>query len=124
PSRNLHELQLQVVSSSGMRWALAINRSQTERRRDRDFTVGTTGFGYAVINRAHQVATADKIEFSTEGTSVRITGTFTIDTDVARAVTPTFALVGARQIIHPKRTSVDHASRTFDVQFSLVGAGG
>ncbi|WP_350270378.1 CDP-glycerol glycerophosphotransferase family protein [Brevibacterium sp. CBA3109] len=123
-SRNLHELQLQVASSSGMRWALAINRSQTERRRDRDFTVGTTGFGYAVINRAHQVATADKIEFSTEGTSVRVTGTFTIDTDVARAVTPTFALVGARQIIHPKRTSVDHASRTFDVEFSLVGAGG
>lgn len=112
-------LDLHITSGSGMRWALAIDRNQASRRRDRDFVVGISGFGYAVLDRPLQAATADTIEIMPDGQSLKVTGSYALEPAVARTVTPTFALVGARGIIHPNSVSVDQAKRTFEVQFPL-----
>ncbi|MCS4594594.1 bifunctional glycosyltransferase family 2 protein/CDP-glycerol:glycerophosphate glycerophosphotransferase [Brevibacterium sediminis] len=119
-SKIVDQFQVHIVSASGMRWALAIDRCQATRRRDGGFSIGLTGFGYAEVNRAQQAATADQVDVATDGTSVRVTGTFTIDPNLARSITPTFALVGARNVIHPSTITADHSTGTFDVQFSLT----
>ena len=112
-------LDLHITSGSGMRWALAIDRNQASRRRDRDFVVGISGFGYAVLDRPLQAATADTIEIMPDGQSLKVTGSYALEPAVARTVTPTFALVGARGIIHPNSVSVDQAKRTFRSSVSL-----
>ncbi|WP_346035319.1 bifunctional glycosyltransferase/CDP-glycerol:glycerophosphate glycerophosphotransferase [Brevibacterium picturae] len=124
PSKILDHFDLHLVSKSGMRWALAIDRSQAGRRRDQDFVIGMSGYGYAAIDRPLQVATAHKVEIAPDGTSIQVKGSFALNPAVARAVTPTFALVGARRVIHPSSIAVDQSARTFDALFSLVGSRG
>lgn len=119
-SRCIDQFDLQIVSSSGRRWALGVNESQTNKRRDSDVAIGMTGFGFAVIERPLQAASADKITVSEDGDNLTVSGTYALEQNVARTITPTFALVGARRIIHPRSTSVDHGSLRFQVEFPLV----
>lgn len=116
----IKRLDVQVVSGSGKRWALAINESQASNRRDRDFVVSITGFGFAVVDRPLQAASAESILISADGKTITVSGTFALDAAVARTVTPTLALVGDRRVLHPSSSTIDHRSRTFDVEFSLV----
>ncbi|WP_231445200.1 bifunctional glycosyltransferase/CDP-glycerol:glycerophosphate glycerophosphotransferase [Brevibacterium zhoupengii] len=118
-SKSVDRFDLHIVNSSGMRWALAINRGQASRRRDQDFVVGMSGFGYAVLDRPVQAATATGIGISEDGTTLTVTGSFTLEPAVARSVTPTFALVGTHSIVHPNSAEIDHGQRKFKVAFQL-----
>ena len=79
-----------------------------------------SGFGYALLERPVQAATAESVEISKDGTTLNIKGTFALDRSVARTTTPTFALVASQRVIQPIATTVDHANRTFDAKFSLI----
>ncbi|AZT99661.1 bifunctional glycosyltransferase/CDP-glycerol:glycerophosphate glycerophosphotransferase [Brevibacterium linens] len=119
-SKTIDRFDLHVVSGSGMRWAIAIDRTQASRRRDQDFAVGMTGYGFAALDKPIQAATADSVTLSPDGSTLSVTGSYYLDPDAARTVTPTFALVGSRIVVHPHTTTVDHQMRTFSARFSLI----
>lgn len=123
-SKCINRFNVHIVTASGMRWALAVNRSQATRRRDRDFVVGMSGYGYAVLDRPLQAATAHSIEIDPNGLSLTVAGTYNLDPAVARTVTPTFALVGDHSIVHPDSVAINQTSRTFEVQFPLSDSEG
>lgn len=119
-SRCVNQLQIQVVDLTGKRWALAIDRSRATRSRDRDLSIGITGYGFAVLDRPLQAATADTVTLRDGGSRLVVNGTFTLDPSVARTVAPTFALVGAKRVVHAIVTTANHADRTFEVEFPLT----
>lgn len=122
-SKCIDEFDIHVLSKSGMRRALAVDCSKAERTRDKDFVLGASGFGYAVVERPLQAATASDIKIDPEGQTISVHGTFALDPAVARSVTPTFALVNAQKVIHPSSIVVDQTNRTFVATFTLVEAG-
>lgn len=119
-SKSVDRLHLHVVDQTGKRWAIAIDREQATRDRDSNLAVATTGYGYAVIDRPIQAATASSLSLSPSGRTMIAAGTYVLDPTVARTVTPTFALVGSSRVVHPIRTEISHSERTFKAEFPLT----
>lgn len=122
PALCVDKYDLFVGSPNGMRTSIAINQNQSSKNRDVDIQIGASGFGYAVLEKPIQAASVHDIQVNSFNGTLTVTGTFTLDANVARNVIPTLALVGAERNIYTQSLHIDSIKRTYVAEFPLNDA--
>src|SRR5699024_633844 len=116
----LRTYPLHVVSSRGLRSAIATQGGSWNREVTAANGLSATSYGYLELYRAAVYATARECEVSEHGDRVTFRGTYFADPREIRTQSPTFALVGSLENISPIAMSHDAKTREFEVSFPLI----
>lgn len=116
----LRTYPLHVVSSRGLRSAIATREGSWDREVTAANGLSATSYGYLELYRAAAYATARECEVSEHGDRVTFRGSYFADPREIRTQSPTFALVGNLENISPVAMSHDSKTQEFEVSFPLI----
>lgn len=116
----LRKYPLYVVSSQGLKSAVASETGSWSRETTSANGLSTTSYGFLDLHRAAVYATARESEVSEHGDRVTFRGTYFADPRGVRTQSPTFALVGELKNISPINMSHDAKTHEFEVSFPLI----